>query len=248
MRREAIIECRDLACGYGGQPVIEHVNLDVEPGEILAIVGPSGAGKSTLLKTILGMLAPLGGEVRLLGADPRESEARHGRVGVLFQSDALLSSETVLDNVALPLRELTDLPEELVIDTALHKLALVGLQGIEHRLPGDISGGQSRRVALARAAALDPRVILCDEPTGGLDPLGMAKIHDVLLGLREHLGMTVVAITHELAAIRAIADRVVMIDRGGIRAAGTFTELERADDPEVRAFFGERRRGGKEAA
>lgn len=246
----AAIECRDLACGYRGEAVIENVNLVVEPGEVVALAGPSGAGKSTLLRTILGMQPPLAGTVRVLGGDPGAGLGR--RVGVLFQADALLSSETVLENIALPLRELTALPEALIRDIAMHKLALVELEGLEHRLPGEISGGQARRVALARAVALDPELILCDEPTAGLDPLMAAAVLEILAGLRDNAGATVVVVTHDIAGIRASTDRVAMIDRGGIRASGSYEDLAHSSDSQVREFFTalrrRRRRRRKEAA
>lgn len=243
MSSEPVIECRGLACGYDFEPVIEGVDLTVQRAEVLVVVGPSGAGKTTLLKTILGMMAPLAGEVRLLGEDPLHPGNRRGRVGVLFQKDALLSSETVLENVALPLRELTSLPDELVLDIALHKLAMVNLRGLEYRMPGEISGGQSRRVALARACVTDPEVILCDEPTSGLDPIAGSAVHEILRSLCDNLGVTVLAITHELWGARTIADRVAMIDRGGVRSVGSFHELEQSRDPGVREFFDRASRG-----
>ena len=239
---EPIIECRELSCGYGEAAVVSNVNLEVTRGEMIAIVGPSGSGKSTLLRTLLGILPPLEGEVRLLGQDPYalNREAREKlwrRVGILFQSDALLSSQTVLDNVALPLLQLTDYPAALAIEMARSRLELMGVGGLESRLPSEVSGGERRRVALARAVIVDPEILFCDEPTGGLDPVAAVLLERLLRKLRDSLGTTVVVVTHEMRTVKAISDRVVMVCDGGVYAVGSFDELRQSTDPCVRAFI-----------
>ena len=236
-----LIECRDVACGYD-VPVLEHVDLRLERGEILAILGPSGCGKSTLLRTLIGLLPPIAGDVLLFGrplyaiaADERR-ELLH-RAGVAFQQDALFESITLEDNVALPLRELAHLREPVVREMVRMRLALVGLAGLEHRLPGELSGGQRKRAALARASIMDPELIACDEPTAGLDPVVAAGIEELLLRFRDLLGMTLVVVSHELASIRAVATRAVMLAGGSVHAAGTVAELAASRDPTVYEFF-----------
>lgn len=237
----ALLACRDLAVGYGA-PVLEHVDLQVEAGEIVALLGGSGCGKSTLLRAFTGLLPPLAGELRLFGEplhdlplDERNRLLR--RTGTAFQQDALFGSLSVADNVALPLRELTDLPEPVIRELVRGKLAAVGLAGLEARAPASLSGGQRKRVALARATVLDPELVFCDEPSAGLDPVVAASVDELLLAFRDALGITFVVVTHELASIRAIADRAVMLADGGIAATGTIDELARSRDAAVYNFF-----------
>jgi phospholipid/cholesterol/gamma-HCH transport system ATP-binding protein len=238
-----VVECRDVAVGYDpAKPVLAHVDLLVERGEIVALLGGSGSGKTTLLRTIIGLMPPLAGEVRLFGEpiyDLSDEERNRllRRTGTAFQQDALFSSMTVADNVALPLCELTDLPLALVGEMVRNRLAVVGLAGLERRLPAALSGGQRKRASLARATILDPELVCCDEPSAGLDPVVAAGIDETLLRLRGALGVTLLAVTHELDSVRAIADRAVMFARGGVRAEGTIAELDASDDPEVHAFF-----------
>jgi phospholipid/cholesterol/gamma-HCH transport system ATP-binding protein len=236
-----IIECRDVACGYD-RPVLEHVDLAVERGEIVALLGGSGCGKSTLLRSLIGLLPPIAGDVRLfdrslysLPRDERDGVLR--RIGVVFQNDALFGSLSVLDNVALPLREASRLPEPVIREMARMRLSLVGLDGLGDRMPSAISGGQRKRTALARASILDPEIIFCDEPSSSLDPVIAAQIDETLLELRRLFGTTIVLITHELESIRAIADRAVMLVGGTVRATGTIAELSVARDPDVHNFF-----------
>jgi len=236
-----LLECRDVTVGYDA-PILEHVDLVVEPGEIVALLGGSGCGKSTLLRTLTGLLPPLAGEVLLFGEslyavppDARDRLLR--RTGCAFQQDALFGSLTVCDNVALPLRELTDVPGAVVREMVAMRLAQVGLPGTEKRMPANLSGGQRKRVALARATILDPLLVFCDEPSAGLDPIVAAGIDELLLQLRAAFGGTLVIVTHELASVRTIADRVVMFANGGIRATGTIDELMHSDDSEVFNFF-----------
>jgi phospholipid/cholesterol/gamma-HCH transport system ATP-binding protein len=237
----ALLECRDLTIGYE-RPILSHVDLAIEQGEIVALLGGSGSGKSTLLRVVTGLLPALAGDVRLFGHSlgelpPDERAQLLRRTGTAFQQDALFSSLTVGDNVLLPLRELTDLPRPLACEMMRNRLTMVGLAGLEHRLPSSLSGGQRKRAALARATILDPELVFCDEPSAGLDPQVAAGIDETLLRLRDALGVTLVVITHELDSVRAIADRAILFARGGIVAEGTVAELERSRDGDVYGFF-----------
>ncbi|HZJ64187.1 MAG TPA: ATP-binding cassette domain-containing protein [Kofleriaceae bacterium] len=238
---EIILECRDLAVGYD-RPILEHVDLAIARGEIVALLGGSGCGKSTLLRTIVGLLPPLAGEVVVFGQsmyalplDERNRLLR--RTGTAFQQDALFGSMSIEHNIALPLRELTRLPGAVIREMVRMRLALVGIGGCERRMPATLSGGQRKRAALARASILDPELVFCDEPSAGLDPVVAAGIDETLLRFRTTLGITLAVVTHELESIRAIADRAVLFADGGIRAAGTIEELSRSRDPDVFGFF-----------
>jgi phospholipid/cholesterol/gamma-HCH transport system ATP-binding protein len=238
---DVLVECRDLTVGYD-KPVLEHVDLTITRGEIVALLGGSGCGKSTILRTITGLLPPLAGTVAVLGQDlyALDLEARNQllrRTGTAFQQDALFGSMTVEDNIALAVRELTSVPDPVIREMVRMKLALVGLPGIEPRFPTSLSGGQRKRVALARACIMDPEIVFCDEPSAGLDPVIAASIDETLDKLRSLLGVTLVIVTHELESIRAIADRAVMFAGGGIVARGTVEELERSRDTTVYNFF-----------
>jgi phospholipid/cholesterol/gamma-HCH transport system ATP-binding protein len=240
-RGEILVECRDLSVGYD-HAILEHVDLAIRRGEIVALLGGSGCGKSTLLRTIIGLLPPLAGEVIVLGESlydlpPDERNRVLRRTGTAFQQDALFGSMTIEDNVALPLRELTKLPGAVINEMVRMRLALVGLSGMEHRMPTATSGGQRKRAALARASILDPELVFCDEPSAGLDPVVAAGIDDTLLRFRSVLGITLAVVTHELESIRTIADRAVLFAHGGICAEGTIEELSRSRDPEVFGFF-----------
>jgi phospholipid/cholesterol/gamma-HCH transport system ATP-binding protein len=238
---DVVLACRDLAVGYD-RPILEHVDLEIARGEIVALLGGSGCGKSTLLRTIIGLQPPLAGEVVVLGRSmyelaPEDRSRLLARTGTAFQQDALFGSMPIGDNVALPLRELTRLPEPVIAEMVRMRLALVGLAGMEDRMPAQISGGQRKRAALARASILDPELVFCDEPSAGLDPVVAAGIDETLLRFRAVLGITLAVVTHELESIRAIADRGVLFADGGIRAVGTIDELSHSQDPEVFGFF-----------
>ena len=238
---EVILECRDVSVGYD-RPILEHINLSIRRGEIVALLGGSGCGKSTLLRTIIGLQPPLAGEVIVFGhsmydAAPDERNQILRRTGTAFQQDALFGSMTLEDNVALPLRELTKLPHAVICEMVRMRLAMVGLPGMSHRMPSAMSGGQRKRAALARASILDPELVFCDEPSAGLDPVVAAGIDEMLLRFRAALGVSLVVVTHELESIRTIADRAVMFAHGRIQATGTIDELSNSSDPEVHGFF-----------
>jgi phospholipid/cholesterol/gamma-HCH transport system ATP-binding protein len=242
-RTPDVIECHGLSCGYAASdPVVKAVDVTVRAAEILTILGGSGSGKSTLLRTIAGLLPPLSGTVLLLGEDPyalddRDRRRVMRRSGMLFQHDALFGSISVLENIALPVLELTRIPKPVAYEMSRAKLALVGLSEFERRLPSELSGGQAKRVALARAAVLDPAVLFCDEPTSGLDPDMSSHIDETLLRFRDVLKVAIVAVTHDVEGVRAIADRAIVLERGRICAEGPIDELERSDQPTVHAFF-----------
>ena len=238
---DILLECRNVSVGYD-KPILEGLNLQIRRGEIVALLGGSGCGKSTLLRSITGLHPPLAGEIRLLGqnlygldTDDRNRLLR--RTGTAFQQDALFGSMTIEDNVALALRELTDLPSAIVREMVQMKLALVGLPGMQRRYPTSLSGGQRKRAALARSSILDPEIIFCDEPSAGLDPAVAAQIDETLKQFRTALGITLIVVTHELESIRAIADRAVMFGHGRVLATGTIDELSRNKDDAVFNFF-----------
>ncbi|HQT46499.1 MAG: polyamine ABC transporter ATP-binding protein [Acidocella sp. 20-63-7] len=226
---------------FSGRTIFKDVSFNVEAGEVFVILGGSGCGKSTLMKQMIGLLTPTAGEITIEGHSVRsEIDAVRRCIGVMFQSGALLGSMNLLDNVALPLSVFTDLPPSARIEIARIKLALVGLGDAALRLPSEISGGMVKRAAIARALALDPPVLLLDEPSAGLDPVTSAGLDHLILQLRAALGTTFVVVTHELASIMAIADRCAMLDAKaqGLIALGSPAELaQNATQPMVRAFF-----------
>ncbi|MBI4818663.1 MAG: ATP-binding cassette domain-containing protein [Deltaproteobacteria bacterium] len=236
------MEVRGLVARYDDRTILNGVDLTVERGEIRVILGGSGCGKSTLLKHILGLSRPSEGSVFLLGvdvahADEPEREALMGRIGMLFQGGALLNSLTIHENVALPIVERENLPRSVVDEMVRMKLALVGLAHAAKLTPPQLSGGMKKRAALARAMALDPDVLFCDEPSAGLDPISSAALDQLLLDLRARFGMSVVVVTHELSSIDAISDRVLMLHEGRVVADGPYREVKALDNPFVRAFF-----------
>ena len=237
----ALLQCVDLTIGYE-RPVLEHLNLEIGASEVVALLGASGSGKSTLMRTICGLVPPLDGDVRLFGqslfsALPEARQALMRRIGVAFQQDALFSSMTIEENVALPLRELTKLPAPIIREMVRMRLELVGIADLARRMPANVSGGQRKRAALARASILDPEIIFADEPTAGLDPIVAADVDHTLLKFREALGSTIVVVSHELESIRATADRAIMLAHGGIAAVGTIDELMHSRDDAVFQFF-----------
>jgi len=244
-QREAIIRVEDLTAGYDGQVVLEHVSFEVYAGEVFVILGGSGCGKSTLLKQMIGLYQPVGGKILIDGEDIAGATGKRRldllrKFGVLYQSGALFGSMTLLENISLPLEEFTALPPEAIRLIALMKLQQVGLSGVADRLPSELSGGMQKRAAIARAMALDPRVLFLDELSAGLDPVTSAGLDQLVLSLARSLKITFVVVTHELPSIFTIADRIIMLDKQekGIIAAGNPLELrDRSDDPRVSRFF-----------
>lgn len=211
------IEVRDLTMAYGEFVVMRDLNMQIQTGEIFVIMGGSGSGKSTLLKHMIGLLEPQKGDILFDNKSivQAETEARQQMLrqfGITFQAGALWTSMTLAENIALPLREYTDLTEKEILEVASLKLSLVGLRGFEGFYPHEISGGMRKRASLARAMALDPKVLCFDEPSAGLDPISSRRLDDLILRLRDSLGTTVVIVTHELESIFAIADNSIFLD------------------------------------
>jgi phospholipid/cholesterol/gamma-HCH transport system ATP-binding protein len=233
---------RGLVARYGTQTVLNGVDFAAPSGLITVILGGSGCGKSTLLRHALGLMAPAEGTVRLFGHDlfslaDDELRAVRSRIGVLFQSGALFSSLTVGENVAMVIREHSRLPEPVIRQMVRMKLALVGMEDAVTKYPEELSGGMRKRAALARAMAVDPAVLMCDEPSAGLDPIVAAGLDELLLELKSQFGMTIVVVTHELESVRRIADTLVMLDAGRVLASGTLEEMQRSPQQLVRDFF-----------
>ena len=240
-----IIVVKDLAARFGENVVFEGVSFQVYKGEVLVIVGASGCGKSTLLKIMIGLQKPYSGQVLYQGMDITRAEEKElnqyrQNIGVLFQSGALLGSMTIKENIELPLQEYTNLDPAMINNIIKMKLGMVNLAGYENHHPSELSGGMKKRAAIARAMALDPRVLFFDELSAGLDPVTAAELDDLIIKTEEALGTTMVIVTHELESIYKIAHRVLMLDKEakGIIAEGKPLELkERATDPRVKSFF-----------
>ena len=227
---QAVIQVRDLVTHYGPRMILKGVSLDVAEGEIMIIMGGSGSGKSTLLRYLMALEVPTSGSIRLSGRDVDSSDIRQmielrKGIGVAFQGGALFSSMTVGENIMLPLIEHTDLDRQTMEIMARMKLELVDLAGFEDLMPAELSGGMIKRVAFARAVIMDPKILFCDEPSAGLDPVVASALDELILRLREALNMTVVVVTHELESVFKIADRVTVLDKGEILFIGSVKEL-----------------------
>ena len=239
------IELDGVVCAYGDRVVLENVSFAVKRAEIFFIIGGSGCGKSTLLRHMIGLRQPVRGSVRYSGRDftratPQERKEMLRTFGVLYQGGALWSSMTLRENVALPLELLTDLTRREREAVVRLKLAQVGLAGYEEYFPAEISGGMKKRAGLARALALDPDVVFFDEPSAGLDPITSLKLDELVKEIRDTHGTTIVIVSHELASIFDIADRIIMLDRDakGVIAEGDPRVLrDRSEDPRVREFL-----------
>ena len=244
---DPVIHVEDLSIGWGDRVLMEHLTFDVPAGDIFAILGGSGSGKSTLLRNMIGLETPMAGKVHIKGVDESDDDDGPPAFGVLFQSGALFGSMTVGENVALPLKQWTDLDDQS-IDAIVHaKLALVGLGGSEPQLPSEISGGMKKRAGIARALALDPPIVFLDEPSAGLDPVSSVELDMLIRTLSDSLGVTTVIVTHELQSIFAIAKHCIMLDKDarGIIAQGDPRALrDTSTDPRVARFLN--RRAGQE--
>ena len=237
-----IIAIRDLMVEYGGRRVLDGLNLDIEPGETMVLLGGSGSGKSTLLRQIIGLERPKSGSVIVKGVDitrcsPAELKTVRHSIGVAFQSAALFNSLSVKDNVALPLREHTRLAPTVIDLMVWMKLAVVGLADFGNLLPQELSGGMKKRGAVARALALDPEILVLDEPSAGLDPIVAAELDELILILKQSFKMTVIVVTHEMPSAFRIADRIAMLHQGKFISVGTKDEIRASQDPRVRHFL-----------
>jgi phospholipid/cholesterol/gamma-HCH transport system ATP-binding protein len=238
----SIISIRDLVVEYDGRRILDGVNLEIEPGETMVLLGGSGSGKSTLLRQIIGLERPYSGSVTVKGTDMAccpDAELKRVRrsIGVAFQSAALFNSLTVAGNIALPLREHTSLAPSIVDLVVWIKLATVGLADFGKLYPQELSGGMRKRAAVARATALDPEILVFDEPSAGLDPIVAAELDEVILVLKRAFQMTVIVVTHELASAFRIADRIAMLYQGRFLAVGTKDEIRSSQHPRIKQFL-----------
>jgi phospholipid/cholesterol/gamma-HCH transport system ATP-binding protein len=243
---ERVLEADSVVTRFGSEVIHDRVSFTVGRGEVVALIGGSGTGKSVLLKEAIGLIRPSGGTIRLLGTDvwrasAEELNALRRRFGMLFQDGALFSSLTVAENIAVPFRENTDLPIDLIAPLVGFKLALVGLApDAGKKTPAQLSGGMRKRVALARALALEPEILFLDEPTSGLDPVGARAFDALVRVLSESLGLTLFIVTHDLDTLLSIIDRAIVLSRGKVIADGPVSAVMQADDPWIRDYFSAR--------
>ncbi len=244
---EPLIEVQQLDAWYGRRHILKGVDFSVQAGEIRVIMGGSGSGKSTLLRHLLGLNKPRNGTVRLLGIDIAHASARElltlrRKIGVSFQGGALLTSMSVGDNVALPLREHTNLDENTIRIMSRLKLEVVNLGGFQDLMPSQLSGGMIKRAALARAIVMDPKLLFFDEPSAGLDPVVSAELDELILRLRDALRMTIVVVTHELESAFKIADSITVLDQGSILMTGTVAQVRTCDNERIQDLLNRRPR------
>jgi len=237
-----VIAAMQLSYRVSGHSILRRVDLTVEKGETMAVMGMSGAGKSTLLKCIAGLQRPTGGRMLIDGVDiarmpEKDLDGIRRRIGMVFQYAALFDSLNVYENVSFGLRRHSNLSDEAIAEVVRAKLAMVGLPRTEALMPSQLSGGMQKRVGLARALAMDPDIVLYDEPTAGLDPITSATIADLIIKTRDQVGVTSIVVTHDVPTIKRVASRIAMLHRGRIIAVGTAEEMENSDDPAVRQFM-----------
>ncbi len=242
---EKVVEVRDLVTHYGDRMILKGIDFDVREGEIMVIMGGSGSGKSTLLRHLLSLEHPTSGTIRVLGREVaalsiRERAEMAKKIGAAFQSGALFSSLSVADNIMLPLREHTDLDPATMRIMARMKLEVVNLSGFDDLMPSELSGGMIKRAAMARAIVMDPRILFCDEPSAGLDPVVAKSLDELILRLRDAMGMTIVVVTHELDSAFTIADRMTVLDQGEILFVGTPDELRSSANGRIQNLLNRR--------
>jgi phospholipid/cholesterol/gamma-HCH transport system ATP-binding protein len=242
---ERLIEVRDLVVRYGARTILKGIDFDVRAGEIMVIMGGSGSGKSTLMRHLLALERPASGTIRVLGKDivklgTLEQTELYRKVGVAFQSGALFSSMTVGENIMLPLAEHTELDQQTMEIMMRMKLEVVDLAGFERLMPAELSGGMIKRAALARAIVMDPRILFCDEPSAGLDPVVAASLDELLLRLRDAMRMSIVVVTHELESAFKIADRITILDRGEVLMVGTVDEIRASSSERIQNILNRR--------
>jgi len=242
-QKDVVIKVRDLVVGFRDTTVLDHLNLDVYRGEILGFVGGSGAGKSVLMRTIIGLVPRREGTIEVFGtnlssASEDERRAVERRWGILFQQGALFSSLTVRENIQFPIREYLHLPEQLLDEIVIAKLEMVGLHAdVRDKFPSELSGGMTKRVALARALALDPEILFLDEPTSGLDPIGAGDFDALIATLQRTLGITVFMVTHDLDSLHTVCDRIAVLVDGKVIAAGNMDTMLASEHPWLKAYF-----------
>lgn len=241
MQTVPFIEFQQVAFSYGDRPILDNVNFTIEAGCFTAIMGGSGSGKTTLMRLITGQLSPTSGRVLIKGQDlaqfsPVQLSAHRRQMGVLFQHGALFTDLSVFDNIAFPMRELTDLPETVIRDLVLLKLNAVGLFGVEHLMPSELSGGMARRVALARSIALDPDLMLFDEPFTGLDPISLGVVADLIRKVNQSLHSTSIMVTHDIEKSLKIVDQVIFLAQGKIVFSGSSQQMRETELPWVHQF------------
>jgi phospholipid/cholesterol/gamma-HCH transport system ATP-binding protein len=252
-KKDVVIQIRGLVNGFGGKIIHDHIDLDVYKGEVLGVVGGSGAGKSVLLHSILGLNRPLSGSIKVFGQETADIsvEEQRGlqlRWGVLFQEGALFSSQTVAQNIQVPMRRWTNMSQQLMNELAAMKLSLVGLpEDAAKKYPSELSGGMKKRAGLARALSLDPELLFLDEPTAGLDPISAAQFDELIHSLQQSLGLTVFMVTHDIDTLRATTDRIAVLVDKKIKV-GTIKELMKDTNPWIHEYFsGPRGRAALEA-
>ena len=240
--KHSIIEVKDLISVMNNTVILSDINFHVEQGEIAVIIGGSGSGKTTVLKHLLGLYHSMDQAVSVMGENPsvleeHEQKAFYKKIGVMYQEGALLKSLTVGENVGLPLEQHTNLPPDFITEVVRLKLQMVQLENAIDKFPSQLSGGMLKRAALARAIVMDPPVLFCDEPGSGLDPVTLYALDELIINLKEQLGMTVVMVTHDVSSVLHMADRVIFLEKGVSIFQGTVKDAKSSDHANIREFF-----------